>query len=142
MGQIFSPTRDRNEPDIIKALVSVGCVVQKLHEGGVPDLLVGFRGRTFLLEVKGLPGKKGGSSSVSLTPTQEKWWSAWNGERPIIVRTVEESLRVIGLHVVTPGLYSHCREHPECDGRDIRCCCVDRHILATYPRAKPIKKKP
>jgi hypothetical protein len=132
---IFSPTRDKNEPAIIKALVAVGCTVTRLHEPGVPDLLVGYHGETFLLEVKGSLGKKGGSSSVSLTPTQEKWWSAWAGARPVIVRSVEEALAAIGVGIKQPGLYIDCPEHgPRCRGEN--CCCADKHKPATYPRAR------
>lgn len=105
MGAIFSPTRDKNEPAIIRALEAVGCYVQKLHEGGVPDLLVGYEGCTFLLEVKGALGVKGGASSVSLTETQEKWHRAWCGARPFIVRTVEDALTAIGLKLVAPGMW-------------------------------------
>lgn len=135
MGGIFSPTRDKNEPEIIKALEAIGAYVQKLHEGGVPDLLVGYEGHTYLLEVKGPLGKKGGASSVSLTETQVKWWGRWKGSAPVIVRSVDEALDAIGVHRRLPGLWARCPEHgPYCVGD--ACCCADKHTLETYPRGK------
>jgi hypothetical protein len=132
---IFSPTRDKNEPDIIRALVAVGATVTKLHEPGVPDLLVGFRGRTFLLEVKGAAGKQGGVAHRTLTDRQQQWWDEWLGERPTIVRSVEEALTVVGVIAKQPGLYVECVEHgASCPGE--RCCCADKHQTRTYPRAK------
>jgi len=54
----------------------------------VPDLLVGYAGHTFLLEVKGANGK--------LTDDQKIWHAGWNGQ-VAIVRTVKEALRVLKL---------------------------------------------
>ena len=45
---------DRNQNEIIDALRKAGASVQPLHtvHDGVPDLLVGFQGRNFLMEIK------------------------------------------------------------------------------------------
>lgn len=100
--------RDTNEPAIVKALKAVGASVTPLNGTGVPDLLVGFRGQTYLLEVKLPLGKKGGTGHGGgaskkgaggdgvLTESQLKWWRGWCGKFPKIVRSPEEALAVIG----------------------------------------------
>jgi hypothetical protein len=55
---------------------------------GVPDLVVAFRGRTMLMELKDAsqpPSKR------RLTPQQEEFHAAWTGEI-YVVETVEEAL--------------------------------------------------
>lgn len=80
---------DSNQAEIVEALRQVGASVFSLHTvgRGVPDLLVGFRGCNYLLEVKSKKGK--------LTPDQEQWVNSWSGE-VAIVRTVLEALHSIG----------------------------------------------
>ena len=51
------------------------------------DLLVGYRGKTFLLEVKGKKGR--------MTPLQKEFFEAWGGDTAVVVRTVEEALDVV-----------------------------------------------
>jgi Holliday junction resolvase len=82
--------RDTNEPEIIEALRAVGATVQSLDERGVPDLVVGFRGVSYLIEVKTAKGK--------LTRDQVAWHAGWKGQ-VAVVRTVEEALAVIGAEV-------------------------------------------
>ena len=45
---------DRNQPEIVDALRKRGASVALLHTAhdGIPDLLVGYKGKNFLLEVK------------------------------------------------------------------------------------------
>lgn len=139
----FAKRRDKNEPPIIEALEAVGAIVTQLNGKGIPDLLVGYRARTFLLEVKGPLNSKGKAGAHKLTPDQETWFALWRGAAVVIVRNPEEALTAIGLLVVAPGMYSYCPEHSDapgsyrCDGRNPHCCCVDKHILSTYPRSKP-----
>jgi hypothetical protein len=56
----FARMRDSNEKEIIEALKRAGASVTSLNGTGVPDLLVGYKGATFLLEVKLPLGKQGG----------------------------------------------------------------------------------
>jgi hypothetical protein len=80
---------DTNQQEIMDALRKAGANVQSLHMigKGCPDLLVAFRGKNYLLEVK-IPGSK-------LTPDEAKWHLAWRG--PIaIVYSREQALEVIG----------------------------------------------
>lgn len=100
----WAKARDQNEPGIVEALRSVGASVTKLGDTGVPDLLVGFRGGTWLLEVKRPLGVRGGmperrdheGGAGDMTAAQVKWWSAWKGSPAIVVRTAEEALAAIG----------------------------------------------
>ena len=95
--------RDQNEPDIVRALQGAGATVTRLDGDGVPDLLVGFNGRSFLLEVKLPLGPRGGvhhhghkGTRGDMTAAQVKWWDAWTGEPAIVVRSPAEALAAIG----------------------------------------------
>ncbi len=54
----------------------------------MPDLLVGYNGRNYLLEVKSPGGR--------LTPAQVEWLGLWQGNAAI-VSSPEEALAAIGL---------------------------------------------
>lgn len=86
---------DRNQPEIVAALRKVGATVQSLAAvgDGVPDLLVGFRRATYLLEIK--DGKKP-PSARELTPDQVAWHLSWCGGPCIVVNSVGEALAAIG----------------------------------------------
>lgn len=82
--------RDANEAEIVAALLKVGATVERITTGGgVPDLLVGYRGHTILMEVKTKKGK--------LNATQAEWHDAWRGTPAVLVWSVEGALREIGL---------------------------------------------
>ncbi len=80
---------DNNQTEIVAVLRNAGASVQSLATvgGGCPDLLVGYRGVNYLLEVKRGGGK--------LTPDQEEWFLAWDGLAEV-VRTPEDALAAIG----------------------------------------------
>jgi hypothetical protein len=80
----YAKRRDPNEPEIVRALRDIGATVKRLDD---IDLLVGWRGRNFLLEVKDLKG--------ALKPSQEEMVRTWRGQYEI-VRSVDEALRAIG----------------------------------------------
>jgi len=85
---------DANQPAIVQALRAFGATVQPLHTvgAGVPDLLVGYRGRTALVEVKdGLRPP----SERRLTTDQQEWHGNWRGGTLAIVCDVESALRVL-----------------------------------------------
>jgi hypothetical protein len=83
--------RDANESPIVKGLKQIGCSVHRLH--APLDLLVGFQGRTFLIEVKAERGPKGGGGG-KLTPDQVKFLASWRGQHAI-VRTLDEAFDVV-----------------------------------------------
>ena len=80
----YDARRDSNEKEIVDALKAVGASVERLD---VIDLLCGYRGINYLLEVKTPDG--------ALNEKQSDWIRAWNGGI-YIVRTVDEALRAIG----------------------------------------------
>jgi Holliday junction resolvase len=88
--------KDDNHNEIVRALISVGAVVVDLSGvgDGIPDILVGFRGQTLLLEIK--DGNKS-PSKRKLTEAQLKFHANWNGGPLAIVDSVESALRMIGV---------------------------------------------
>lgn len=85
---------DDNQSEIVAALRGIGASVETLHRvgGGCPDLLVGWRGQNFLIEVK--DGSKP-PSERKLTGWQEHWHGAWRGQKAVAIN-VEEALAIIG----------------------------------------------
>ena len=85
---------DRNQPEIVAALRKAGASVQSLAGVGVgcPDLLVGFQGKTALLELK--DGEKV-KSAQKLTPDQIGWHANWRGGTLATVDGVDAALRVL-----------------------------------------------
>lgn len=87
---------DANHEQVVSALRAAGASVQSLAGvgKGVPDLLVGFQGKTLLMEVK--DGKKT-PSERRLTEDQLKWHGAWRGGPLAIVDGVDAALRMLGV---------------------------------------------
>lgn len=86
---------DDNQAEIVAALRGVGASVELLHRvgGGCPDLLVGYRGRNFLIEVK--DGAKP-PSARTLTPQQQDWHAGWRGCAEVVI-DVPAALAAIGV---------------------------------------------
>ena len=74
---------DANQTEITKALRKIGCSVQLLHSvgRGCPDMLVGYKGNNYLLEIK--DGEKP-ESQRKLTPEQNIWHFDWRGQVAIV----------------------------------------------------------
>jgi hypothetical protein len=87
---------DQNQSEIVAALRQIGCSVQLLHSvgAGCPDLMVGFRGDTFLLELK--DGNKPPSARKK-TEAQVIWHDAWRGKPVAVVCNIREALEAIGI---------------------------------------------
>jgi hypothetical protein len=87
---------DANQEQIVEALRTAGATVQTLAAvgKGVPDLLVGFQGKTILLEIK--DGRRP-PSERRLTEDQLKWHGAWRGGPVAIVDGVDAALRALGV---------------------------------------------
>ena len=79
---------DANQVAIVAALRKIGASVLHLHAvgGGCPDLLVAYRGRNVLLEVK-MPGEE-------LNALQVKFIKEWRGEVHV-VRSPLEAVRAL-----------------------------------------------
>jgi hypothetical protein len=84
--------RDANEDEIVEALKAAGAKVRRLD---FIDLLVGFRRRNYLLEVKN-PKRKG--KDMAHRMKQAQWRAEWPGQAAEVT-TVEEALAVLGMGV-------------------------------------------
>lgn len=89
---------DRNQREIVEALRKVGATVQHLHAvgKGCPDLVAGFRGQNYFLEVK--PAWDRDKRLMELNEREEHWHLTWRGQ-VAVVRTPEEALLAIGARV-------------------------------------------
>jgi Holliday junction resolvase len=84
---------DANQNEIVTALRKVGAYVRIVTMGdGVPDLLVGYRGYTILLEVK--DGNKT-PSQRKLTAAEQKFFDEWTGGLIAVVKSVEDALAIL-----------------------------------------------
>ena len=84
---------DDNQNDIVAALRKAGATVRVISQGeGIPDLLVGFRGETMLMEVK--DGNKP-PSARTLTDAEKKFFDDWRGGLLVIVESVEGALKML-----------------------------------------------
>lgn len=88
---------DANQDQVVTALRAAGATVQSLASTGVgvPDLLVGFRNATYLLEIK--DGKKP-PSARELTPDQIEWHMNWRGGPCTVINSPEEALAFSGAY--------------------------------------------
>jgi hypothetical protein len=86
---------DANQSKIVKELRALGAIVQSLADlgDGVPDLLVAFRGRNWLFEVKDWrqpPSKR------RLTPKEKQWHLSWATAGQVsVIETTEDALKVL-----------------------------------------------
>ena len=86
---------DKNHAEVVAALRKVGASVQSLASigKGCPDLLVGYHGILYLMEIKdgsNVPSKQ------LLNPDQKKWHDAWTGSPVYVVRSIEQALKILG----------------------------------------------
>ena len=87
---------DANQEAVVTALRAAGATVQSLANvgKGVPDLLVGYKGQTLLMEVK--DGFKAPSARL-LTEDQLRWHGSWKGGALAVVDSPDAALRMIGV---------------------------------------------
>lgn len=86
---MYKKRTDVNQVEICVALRKMGAIVHDLSKNGrgVPDLLVGYKGHTVLVEVKS-------SKKAKLTDCQVSFLSNWNGGLVARINDVDD---VIGL---------------------------------------------
>lgn len=84
-----NPRVDGNQREIVAALRKAGASVQSLGQvgRGCPDLLVGYQGVNYLLEIKELKGK--------VSESQRQWAGAWLGGYVYLCRSVDDALLII-----------------------------------------------
>lgn len=83
---------DSTQKPIVTTLKAIGAGVKRITSpdgAGCWDLLVGFRGRDFKLEVKG--------PDTPVSAEQSTLHRTWPGAKSYVVRTPEEALAVLGL---------------------------------------------
>ncbi len=79
---------DKNQAEIVKALRNANAYVWII---GLPvDLLVGYKGHTFLVEIKNGPQKR-------LTGLQADFFENWSGSTLARIDGPEAALRMIGV---------------------------------------------
>ena len=79
---------DANQQQVVSALRAAGCYVWVI---GLPvDLLVGYNGQTFLVEIKNGPSK-------ALTRLQQDFFGNWIGGSLHRIDGPEDALRMIGV---------------------------------------------
>lgn len=92
---------DSNQALIVAALRKVGANVQTLNAVGcgVPDLLVGYRGVLYMLEIK--DGAKV-PSAQALTPQEISWHAEWSDHEVHVVNSIAKAYQVIGVKLAKP----------------------------------------
>lgn len=80
--------KDDNHTAIVEALRAAGATVEAISGTGTPDLLCGFRGQNFLLEVK--------TEKEFINEHQAAWFYSWKGRQVQVVRTPEQALTAVG----------------------------------------------
>jgi Holliday junction resolvase len=80
---------DTNQTQIVKALRDMGCTVEHLHAvgKGCPDIVVGFKARNFLLEIKA-------DDKKILTLDQVNWHRLWKGQVNVVT-SVDDAKNLI-----------------------------------------------
>ncbi|MEO9648802.1 MAG: hypothetical protein ABJ360_22450 [Roseobacter sp.] len=89
---------DINQKEIVNGLRDIpGCKVTDLSNVGMgcPDILAGYRGVNYLIEIKSEWAKKG----KELTPAQERWHDEWTGQKAV-VWSLGEAMEAIGFKEV------------------------------------------
>lgn len=83
-----APRKDANSQEIVNALRGLGCTVFVLEPGagGVPDLAIGYKGDTWLAEVK--------NGNAPFTPDQKRLFAEWRGNPILVLRSLED----VGFH--------------------------------------------
>ena len=79
----YDARTDADQDDIVQAARCWGASVCLLHRvgGGVPDILIGYKGVNLLVEVKTLSGE--------LNERQREWHEDWRGQ-VCVVRSVSQ----------------------------------------------------
>jgi hypothetical protein len=88
---------DANQPEIVEKLRDIpGVSVEPIHRlgQGKPDLLIGYRQRNYLIELKN--GNR--PCDRVLTPDESKWHARWRGQ-VVVAGTFEEICDVLGIEV-------------------------------------------
>ena len=84
---------DSNSHEIVEGLRKAGAYVRVITQGdGLPDLLVGYRGHTLLIEIK--DGEKP-PSQQKLTAAEQKFFDEWPGGPLIKAASLDEAIALL-----------------------------------------------
>lgn len=84
---------DASQAAIVRALKAAGASVEVIPgRGGRPDLLVGLRGQTVLIECK-TPGRE--KTHRLHLAKQARWRADWRGGPVAVVTTPEQAIEVV-----------------------------------------------
>lgn len=84
----YAARKDANHKAVVDTLRNAGAYV---YDIGLPvDLLVGYNGHTFLVEVKDGPRKR-------LTALQQDFFESWGGSTLARIDSPDAALRMIGV---------------------------------------------
>lgn len=83
----YAARRDSTETPIRNFLVGAGATVVMLSADNLPDLLIGWQGKTLLAEVKSEKGK--------LRKGQEEFIEKWHGSKIYILRSIEDAIAML-----------------------------------------------
>jgi len=81
---------DVNQREIVHALRTFGATVQDLSGvgAGCPDLLVGYKGNTMLIEIKR-------DSKAKLTSHQVEWHDDWRGGLVVRIESIDDAIALL-----------------------------------------------
>jgi len=87
---MYAKKTDSNHVEISKALRQLGAVVHNLSRQGegIPDLLVGYRGHTLLVEIKS-------SHKATYTPAQRDFFANWTGGMVATIHDIDGAVTLI-----------------------------------------------
>ena len=87
---------DDNQKQIVKQLRQLGISVQHLHTigQGCPDLLLGYRNKNYLIELKDAKKIK---SAKKLTDDEQEFFKDWRGQVSKC-ETLEEIIKIVGIN--------------------------------------------
>lgn len=96
--------KDTAHKPVVIALRAAGASVQDLDGQDIPDLLVGFAGVNYLMEVKTTATNTrkdgyGRTTSGKASAGQEEWHREWRGTAVLIVRQPADALAALGVDV-------------------------------------------
>lgn len=89
---------DSTQGEIVRTLRAAGFNVVDLSRvgGGVPDLMVGGRGGTWLVEAKS-PGRMNAENAAGTLTAQRGFRDTWRGCPVIVATSGVEALRAMGV---------------------------------------------
>jgi len=81
---------DVNQKEIVQALRQLGATVTDLSGvgQGCPDLLVGFKKHTYLIEIKR-------DNKAKFTQQQVKWHNEWQGGTVSRIESIDEAVALV-----------------------------------------------